>query len=282
PVVIHEVAWAGTLASVEDQWIELMNVTDSPVDLTGWVLRWRKKVPQTRQDLVWRAVELRGEIPAHGFFLLERGHDEVVRDIPANLMYPETMKVGEEEIPLLFSADGDVIELLDPRGNLVDTANADPRVKGWAAGTMFPPRSMERKSPHLPDLGENWWTNLGVVSHGEDALGHALGGTSLSLNEPEVLVLAREPLVVERGQRVELARALEETPTEAWAKAFRGDLAGGAGALVYNQMPVAIQWDELLRLATLTIDTTTLEPGTYWLVVSFGQARLTVVSLVVQ
>ncbi|MGQ9700399.1 MAG: Ig-like domain-containing protein [Candidatus Bipolaricaulaceae bacterium] len=39
PVVITEIGWGGTAADVGDQWIELTNVTESPVDLSGWILR---------------------------------------------------------------------------------------------------------------------------------------------------------------------------------------------------------------------------------------------------
>ncbi|MBC7343966.1 MAG: cadherin-like domain-containing protein, partial [Clostridia bacterium] len=231
PVVIHELAWAGTTASPQDQWVELLNVTDSPIDLTGWTLRWRKKVPKTEEDLIWRMVELHGVIPAHGFFLLERGHDDVVRDVPADLIYPETMRVGEKEIPLLFSLEGDVVELLDPSGRVVDTANADPRVEGWAAGALVPPRTMERKAPQFPDLQENWWTNLGLVVWGRDANNTTIMGTALALNEPEVLAVRGEPIIVERGQKVELTRYIGERPAEAlWVKVVGGDVAGGAAS----------------------------------------------------
>jgi hypothetical protein len=38
PVVISEVAWAGTAASPNDEWIELYNRSQGPVDLAGWTL----------------------------------------------------------------------------------------------------------------------------------------------------------------------------------------------------------------------------------------------------
>ncbi len=37
-LVISEVAWAGTAASSNDEWIELHNQGDEAVDLVGWQL----------------------------------------------------------------------------------------------------------------------------------------------------------------------------------------------------------------------------------------------------
>jgi hypothetical protein len=155
PVVIHEIAWAGTSASAEDQWIELRNLSDSPVNLEGWILRWRKKNPKTPEELIWREIRLQGTIEPYGFFLLERGHDDVVKNVHADLIYPTVFRAGDKDLPLLFSVEGDVVELLNETGELVDTANADPRrLEGWAAGSTLP-ASMERKSPFLhPALAE--------------------------------------------------------------------------------------------------------------------------------
>ena len=38
-VVISEIAWMGTTASDDDEWIELHNNTRSDFDLTGWTLQ---------------------------------------------------------------------------------------------------------------------------------------------------------------------------------------------------------------------------------------------------
>ena len=34
-VVVSEISWMGTTTSSNDEWIELFNNTDSPIDLTG-------------------------------------------------------------------------------------------------------------------------------------------------------------------------------------------------------------------------------------------------------
>jgi VCBS repeat-containing protein len=282
PVVIHEIAWAGTSASAEDQWIELRNLSDSPVNLEGWILRWRKKNPKTPEDLIWREIRLQGTIEPYGFFLLERGHDDVVKNIHADLIYPTVFQAGDKDLPLLFSIEGDVVELLNEKGELVDTANADPRRrKGWAAGSTLP-ASMERKSPFLPDLDENWHMNLGIVTFGKDRKENDLTATARNPNEPEILAIAGETLVVERGQKVALSRFVPNAP-EAKVVVLRADVAGGAGALVpFGNEAFELRYDELVKTAVTLLDTKALEPGSYKVVVSLGAGQYAVFSLVVR
>ena len=62
-VVFSEIAWMGTVASANDEWVELSNVTDQPIDLTGW------QIKNASEGLV---IDLEGMIEPSGFFLLER------------------------------------------------------------------------------------------------------------------------------------------------------------------------------------------------------------------
>ncbi len=177
PVVISEIAWGGTPASENDQWIELTNVTEAPIDLTGWVLRWRLARPATAGEREWKMVELRGTIAPYATYLLERGSDDVVRGIPADLIY---------NVPL--DPQGGVLELLDPTGEVVDTANAH-RIgqMGWAAGYglggAHPYATMERVSPFARDTEQNWRANEGILTHGADRNGNPLVGTAQAVNE---------------------------------------------------------------------------------------------------
>ncbi len=206
-VIISEVAWSGTWADPEHEWIELHNLDPSPVDLSGWVLRWRYKHPTTPEQARWRIVRLSGEIsgcqsspctmqrlpepvehevvrhqegdlvwwelraqpvpsaPQPGYFLLERGHDQVVTDVDADLIYDRDFRLGLE-----LPDEGAIIQLLDPRGVIVDTANVDPEAPpGWVAGDLVSRASMERIDPLGPDRWGNWRTNVGLVVHGRDS-----------------------------------------------------------------------------------------------------------------
>ncbi|MDW8071605.1 MAG: lamin tail domain-containing protein, partial [Anaerolineae bacterium] len=154
-VVINEVAWAGTLADVTAQWIELYNTTPEPIWLNGWQLR-------TADGRL--VIELTGVIAAQGYFLLECNNNFTIRDILADSIYVGTL-----------SPDGETLHLLDAAGTVIDTANGDGGP--WPAGERATRRSMERIAPDVPDLDANWVTHNGRVRNGVDALGNPIQGT---------------------------------------------------------------------------------------------------------
>ncbi|GAB4308368.1 MAG: hypothetical protein Kow0097_08940 [Candidatus Bipolaricaulota bacterium] len=181
PIVISEIAWGGTPASADDQWIELMNVTEREVDLTGWSLRWRLARPVAPADEAWKGVELRGTVPAQSTYLLKRGTEWVIGDVPEDLIYHAAL-----------DPRGEVLELLDSTGRVVDTANADRiGVGGWAAGYgldgALPYATMERVNPFERDHELNWRPNTGVLSRGHDREGSALTASPRSVNEQTLL-----------------------------------------------------------------------------------------------
>lgn len=165
-VVIHEVAWMGTQYSDWDEWIELHNVTSSPVVLDGWTL--------TSTGSVY--IELSGTIPALGYFLLERD-DRAVSDMPADQVY------GGQHIANL----GEILVLRDETGRIIDTANDElGHDGGWAAGTNDPECTMERLDPAAPDVSDNWATNNGSQQNGLDGGGAPLCGTPRAANSVSV------------------------------------------------------------------------------------------------
>jgi len=211
-IVISEIAWAGTRADPRHEWIELRNVGAEEVDLTGWVLRWRSKLPAYQGAVRWKAIALSGVVQAAaevdhelqltpvyqsedvwridreagngapGFYLLERENDDVVSDIDADLVYDDRLPLGRA---LDLADEGEIVELMDPFGTVVDTANADnPQRGGWAAGSAATLGTMERTDLLAKDLDSNWHTNLGVVTRGLDALGDRVWGTPRAENSP--------------------------------------------------------------------------------------------------
>ena len=181
-VVINEVGWAGTAASSRDEWIELRNNTNRDIDLTGWTLRWREGEEEIiihfgSEDDNTKEIR-RTVIPARGFYLLERTDDETIRDIEADLIYTGALRNS-----------GESLRLVDPDGNVVDTANLDGEGEGWPAGTTgdvaegeVPFASMERVDPTAPDRPENWASNDGVIRNGRDAAGNLINGTPKAEN----------------------------------------------------------------------------------------------------
>ncbi len=65
-VVISEIAWMGSAVSANDEWIELKNTSDLPIDVTDWVL-------VSSEDLL---VLLSGELAAGSYAVLERTDDD--------------------------------------------------------------------------------------------------------------------------------------------------------------------------------------------------------------
>jgi hypothetical protein len=153
-LIINEVAWAGTAASSDDEWIELYNPPGGVgcVLLDGWVLRAEDGTP---------TIDLSGHtIQDGGYFLLERGNnsvdDNTVSNITADLIYTSDLLVNTGE--RLY---------LENNGVRIDSANTDGG--SWPAGsTSF--RSMERRAVVL-DSSAAWVTFNGgtSVQNGFDA-----------------------------------------------------------------------------------------------------------------
>jgi len=215
-VIISEIAWAGTYADASHEWIELRNLEDREVDLSGWMLRWRSKGEDAVDDRVWTQVELSGwigaavaELPlvpssvidgfgvywipwsagpmSGGHFLVERGSDQSVSDVPADQVVFAGSADPAVDPSLLSDGIGTIVELVDPNGCVASTANTEGAAEaGWAAGDAGWIASMERTRPDGPDRLENWHTNLGAFSWGLDASGRPIWGTPGGQNAPDI------------------------------------------------------------------------------------------------
>jgi hypothetical protein len=168
-ILINEVAWAGTLASTSDEWIELANFGSEPVDLTGWGLSDHGDID----------IALSGVLPAHSYFLLERTDDSTIADIPGDQIYTGSL-----------SNAGESLWLTDSNGSIIDSANA---VGGeWPAGNRETRASMERRGGG--DTAADWSTFSGIGGVGHDAAGNAIRGTPRSDNSPASLVPTPTPV----------------------------------------------------------------------------------------
>lgn len=156
-LLINEIAWAGTLASSSDEWIELYNPGPQNIDLEGWIL-------QDEGDI---RIQLAGEVRAGSFYLLERGDDLTITDVPADQLYSGSL-----------SNRGESLRLEGPSGELVDSANLDGGP--WPAGSVRSRRSMERRGGE--DRSGNWGTFTGYFGNGFDARGSSIRGTPGRIN----------------------------------------------------------------------------------------------------
>lgn len=171
-VVISEIAWMGTQADANDEWIELYNNTNQPISLAGWQLVAADGTPTIAFSA---ALCSNLVIPAQGFLLLERTDDTTISDITADCIYTGTL-----------SNSGEVLSLQDPSHNVIDTANGDGGP--WPAGHETLRATMERLDLVAPDSDANWATNNQIQRNGHDAHNNPINGTPKAHKPPYVTI----------------------------------------------------------------------------------------------
>ncbi|MDE2144506.1 MAG: lamin tail domain-containing protein, partial [Patescibacteria group bacterium] len=129
-VIFNEVAWMGSVNSANDEWIELRNISNSAVDISGWhVLSGDGHI---KAILPERAV-----ISPSGFYLLERTNTNSIPGVTADFAYTGSLV-----------NTGTDLKLFDNNCALVDSVSG---ANGWLAGDSSSRRTMER------DLNGNGW-----------------------------------------------------------------------------------------------------------------------------
>lgn len=154
-VVINEVAWPGTKASADDQWIELFNTRSYAINLTNWTLTGEGNTIGTSGVLTFtRAGSPDGDtvptIPANGFFVIAKSRT-IFRNLTPDYIDPN--------LNLVQCADcGEELRLRDKNSVLIDTANQSS--SQWVAGDRTEYRTMERSGPSGPvaDSRTAWLT----------------------------------------------------------------------------------------------------------------------------
>jgi murein DD-endopeptidase MepM/ murein hydrolase activator NlpD len=161
-VVINEIAWMGTQASANDEFIELYNTTGQNINLTGWTLQAVDGAP---------SISLTGSIEPYNFFLLERTADTTVNNIIASQIYTGAL-----------SNAGEDMELRDSGGDIIDQVNAATD-GGWYAGDNTTKNTMERIDQNISgNISTNWKTNDGITIYGKDAANNTIKGTPKNTN----------------------------------------------------------------------------------------------------
>lgn len=261
-IVISEVAWMGTEASANDEWIELYNNTDHAISLVWWRLEAADGVP---------SIVLSGTIPAHGFFLLERTDDNTVSDIPADQIYTEAL-----------SNSGESLFLKDPSGNVIDTANGDGG--SWPAGNDFPRMTMERLDLLAPDSDANWATNNRIYRNGLDAQNNPINGTPKAHKPPYVTVISpttAAPVYVRQGESFSVRFTSDEVGT-AEIKVNGTSCGGGAVSVGTNSQICTLPspfahgtYDLSVRVtdATMTVGVATETDAVHVIVATLGDVN---------
>ena len=189
-VVISEIGWMGTSSSTSgDEWIELFNTTNEPIDMTGWHLRsFRYDGEDFKLNL---DIVLTGTISVRtsneprdpsGYYLLETRENAVNYDNPAIEPDGQTYSgslYNTGEILLLCSSLSHCN--INTKRQTVDFVNATLTTTGnimpWAAGSSSTYGSMERKDL-ANDEPTSYFTHIGESPRwGKDVNGNAIKGT---------------------------------------------------------------------------------------------------------
>jgi len=312
-VIINEIAWAGTPASPADEWIELRNLGSIPVDLTGWSLAWYRKGDTIPPEDNWTRVPLTGTISpspidlsaprspgsqitfvqssaeswrvvdiswwaagkkddgGHGYYLLERRGENTVNDVTSDLVYDKSTTYQ-----YILPDGGAVILLMDADGNVVDTANGEHTdIAGWPAGDVNTCATMERTDPLEGDLDTNWHTNPGILTSGHDADGERIIASAGEPNSPsieELTFLAQDRITPIPATATISVDLTGDGKPRIQVAALGLEAAAGGGASSGLSFSTHYSNKESL----LTIDTTALAAGTYfvWITNSAGEAIL--------
>ncbi|NCN53161.1 hypothetical protein GW950_01715, partial [Candidatus Wolfebacteria bacterium] len=175
-VLISEVAWAGTLNSANDEWIELKN-TGGDINISGWQLIDKKE----QIKVLFKDTTLAGG----EFYLLERTDDESVPAVIADYIYTGALSNNDEGL-----------RLFDDECNLIDEVLASP---DWPAGDSGAKRTMERLSDltwhSYSGSGENNIFGTPKKDNSPVVIYHSSGGGgSSSSNNAEENTSSNEPV----------------------------------------------------------------------------------------
>ena len=142
-VIINEVMWMGSVGDSNDEWMELRNMTSSPIDLTDWTIDGAKSgLPGT--------LDLSGTIVADGYFLIRRkasGASAILDSIT-----PDMVVSG-----LSFVNGGEVLTLKDQHDSLIDETPSGV----WAKGIDGSPEKQSMERNDTPGTGtsvDDWHT----------------------------------------------------------------------------------------------------------------------------
>jgi hypothetical protein len=148
-VIINEIAWSGTKASSDDEWIELFNTTNNVIDLNGWEIKSDDGSPK---------ISLTGLTIAGKSYLLLARNSGTFKDVTPDLIY------GSQGSSQGLLNSGEVLRLKNQIGAVIDVANAYTGygTTKWAAGTTSPNYASMERGAYLFSYPSEWVTFAGT------------------------------------------------------------------------------------------------------------------------
>ncbi|MBT3816926.1 MAG: hypothetical protein HOG08_01110 [Candidatus Magasanikbacteria bacterium] len=143
--IISEIAWMGTQASANDEWIEIFNSSIHDRNLEGWQLAWGD-YNTTTEEYDNSVVFPRYIVDSLEPVVLERTDENTVIDHRSGIVY--TGALGNT---------GEHLRLIDTEGNIIDEVDASA---GWFAGDNTEKSTMLRMFDGLSEgnNADSWCT----------------------------------------------------------------------------------------------------------------------------
>jgi len=200
-VVINELMWMGSSASSRDEWIELRNMTDQEIDLSGWVIENASSnhgtltIPSKGQHI----------IPARGYYLISRYSiaDNIggTKKTQLNVIVDwRVQDMADISLSNDYKSNG-ALSLRDKDGTLIDQTPL-PTDSKWPAGEYNKTNniyySMERNlDPGDGTLVSSWHTARESVNWDLEATEKGTPKAENSLpNQPPVAVAGNDQRII--------------------------------------------------------------------------------------
>lgn len=166
PVVITEIAWAGTKASTYHEWLELYNPNEVPISLEGWEIKSGK--PGEPIEIL--AGPLTKSIAARGCYIVMR---KTTSNDSQHALSTVLHWIGSFGGSGLHN-DGEKLILVDKGGQIQDQVGGDG---SWYGGDAVTKASMERIDPGVPGNSAQNWRIATSLSSVQDEGGNKVIGT---------------------------------------------------------------------------------------------------------
>jgi predicted ribosomally synthesized peptide with SipW-like signal peptide len=155
-VVINELMWMGSWNGENDpsdEWIELRNMTGSPIDISGWQLTRVSGNPLTEHLML--TIPDSSSIPANGFFLItQKSKSHSAINVDPNWATSNLILANSNLQIKLYKG------LWTNSTNLLDTAgNGGIPLAGLISG-MYRKSMARNNDPGDGTLGANWHTTI--------------------------------------------------------------------------------------------------------------------------
>ncbi len=221
PVIINEIAWAGTSATrFQHEWIELYNPTSKAVDISQMKV---KSLTDSKPQ-----IPLSGTLAPGAYYLIESKNssqldETTISDITASTTH-NFWQGGGPGVGL--DNNGEVLAI-EYKGAVIDKTPEISACSGWCGGSSDTYYTMERYDPAASgENSSNWGSFQSFLANGKNADNVAINGTpgkrnslnylitngSSSLTQSKTLKKATSPYIISGNYTVASGATLTVDP----------------------------------------------------------------------